>query len=100
MKSMKIKKLIMYLISLLILVAIVIFTLNVVQGKISDINTLIIFGVSFIFVMTTLGSAIVFFFKDKIEERLNKVFLGFASGVMIAASVWSLILPAIEHQKI
>lgn len=99
MKSMKIKNVIMYLISLLILAAIVIFTLNVVQGRISDINTLIIFGVSFIFVMTTLGSAIVFFFKDKIEERLNKVFLGFASGVMIAASVWSLILPAIEQSK-
>ena len=45
---------------------------------------------------TTLGSAMVFILKDKINLRLQKVLLGFASGVMIAASIWSLLQPAIE----
>ena len=40
---------------------------------------------------TTLGSAMVFILKDKINPRLQKVLLGFASGVMIAASIWSLL---------
>lgn len=56
-----------------------------------------IIGISFVFLMTTIGSAIVFFFKNKISEKLNSIFLGFASGIMIAASIWSLILPAIEQ---
>lgn len=63
-------------------------------------NTLIaVLGISFIFLMTTLGSAIVFLFKKKISDRLNSIFLGFASGLMIAASVWSLIVPAIEQAE-
>ena len=45
---------------------------------------------------TTLGSAMVFILNDKINPRLQKVLLGFASGVMIAASIWSLLQPAIE----
>ena len=45
---------------------------------------------------TTLGSAMVFILRDKINERLQKVLLGFASGVMIAASIWSLLQPAID----
>ena len=45
---------------------------------------------------TTLGSAMVFFLKDKINPKLQKVLLGFASGVMIAASIWSLLEPAIN----
>lgn len=45
---------------------------------------------------TTLGSAMVFLMKDKMNRKLEKLLLGFASGVMIAASVWSLILPSIE----
>ena len=45
---------------------------------------------------TTLGSAMVFILKDKINPKLQKVLLGFASGVMIAASIWSLLQPAIE----
>ena len=48
------------------------------------------------FLGTALGSAMVFFMKDKINDRLEKFLLGFASGVMIAASVWSLIIPSIE----
>lgn len=45
---------------------------------------------------TTLGSAMVFFLKKEINPKLQKVLLGFASGVMIAASIWSLMQPAIN----
>lgn len=63
-------------------------------------NTLItILGICFIFLMTTLGSTLVYFFKDKPSGKLNTMFLGFASGIMIAASVWSLLLPAIEMSE-
>ena len=44
---------------------------------------------------TMLGSAMVFLLKDKINPELQKILLGFASGVMIAASIWSLLEPAI-----
>ncbi len=53
-----------------------------------------VFGFVFIFIMTTLGSAVVYFFKKEIPEKINALFLGFASVVMLAASVWSLLLPA------
>ena len=45
---------------------------------------------------TTFGSAMVFFLKDNINPKLQKILLGFASGVMIAASIWSLLEPAID----
>jgi ZIP family zinc transporter len=45
---------------------------------------------------TTLGSAMVFFMKDKLNPKLEKILLGFASGVMMAASIWSLLIPAID----
>ena len=45
------------------------------------------------FIGTTLGAACVFFLKDKINPKLEKALLGFAGGVMIAASIWSLIIP-------
>jgi len=45
---------------------------------------------------TMLGSAFVFFMKKEIPPRLEKTLLGFASGVMVAASVWSLLIPSIE----
>ena len=48
------------------------------------------------FLGTLLGSAMVFIFKDQMNERLEKLLLGFASGVMIAASIWSLIIPSLE----
>ena len=48
------------------------------------------------FLGTALGSAFVFFMKRDMPAMLQKVLLGFASGVMVAASVWSLIIPAIE----
>lgn len=48
------------------------------------------------FIGTTLGSAMVFLLKKEMNEKLQKILLGFAAGVMIAASIWSLIQPAIE----
>ncbi|MEG0178669.1 MAG: ZIP family metal transporter [Oscillospiraceae bacterium] len=53
-------------------------------------------GTAFTFAMTALGAAVVFFFKGEIKPAFQRVFLGFAAGVMIAASVWSLLIPAIE----
>ena len=46
--------------------------------------------------MTMLGSAFVFFMKDEMPVRLQMTLLGFASGVMVAASVWSLLIPSME----
>lgn len=60
----------------------------------------VIFGVCFIFLMTTLGSAVVFFFKKDLNKKFRQLFLGFASGVMIAASIWSLLIPALEDNSI
>ena len=47
---------------------------------------------------TMLGAAFVFFMRDEMSPRLQKSLLGFASGVMVAASVWSLLLPAMEME--
>lgn len=51
------------------------------------------------FAGTTLGAAMVFFMRNKMNKLVEKLLLGFASGVMIAASIWSLILPAIEMSE-
>ena len=48
---------------------------------------------------TVLGSGMVIFMKDKMDQRVEKALLGFASGVMIAASIWSLLLPSIEMSE-
>ena len=48
------------------------------------------------FVGTIIGSGLVFFMKNKMNSKVQKVLLGFAAGVMIAASIWSLIMPAIN----
>ena len=56
-------------------------------------------GTGFTFLMTTLGAAIVFLFKKQNTGNTQKIFLGFAAGVMIAASVWSRLIPAIEEAE-
>jgi len=56
-------------------------------------------GVGLAFSMTCLGAAIVFFFRKPAPERFQQIFLGLAAGVMIAASIWSLLIPAIEEAK-
>ena len=53
-------------------------------------------GVLIPFIGTAAGSAMVFFMKKTMSAGLEKALLGFASGVMIAASVWSLLIPAME----
>ena len=53
-------------------------------------------GTGFTFLMTTLGAAMVFFFAGEPRPHFQKALLGFAAGVMTAASVWSLLLPAIN----
>ena len=53
-------------------------------------------GTGFTCLATVLGAAMVFFFKKDLSHTTQKVFLGFAAGVMIAASVWSLLIPAME----
>lgn len=53
-------------------------------------------GIAIPFLGTTLGAAMVFFLRGELRAWLQKALLGFASGVMIAASVWSLLIPAIE----
>jgi ZIP family zinc transporter len=56
----------------------------------------VLLGLSIPFAGTVLGAAAVFLFRGEMNPRVQKCFLGFASGVMIAASVWSLLIPAIE----
>lgn len=46
---------------------------------------------------TVLGAAMVFFFRRELSAMTQKLFLGFAAGVMVAASVWSLLIPAMEQ---
>ncbi len=51
------------------------------------------------FLGTTLGAACVFFMKDQLNHGIQKALLGFASGVMVAASVWSLLIPSIDMSQ-
>lgn len=60
---------------------------------------LALIGTGITFLATILGAATVFLFKDKINPAFQKGFLGFAAGVMIAASIWSLLMPAMEMAK-
>lgn len=56
-------------------------------------------GILIPFIGTTLGAGCVLFFKQKIKPTLEKPLLGFSAGVMVAASVWSLLIPSIEQSK-
>lgn len=58
-----------------------------------------VLGILIPFVGTTLGSACVFLMKDKLQPVVQKGLLGFASGVMVAASVWSLLIPAMDMSE-
>ena len=59
-------------------------------------TTAILIGLLIPLLGTMLGASFVFFMKRDMPDRLQKALLGFASGVMVAASVWSLLIPAIE----
>ena len=56
-------------------------------------------GTGFTALMTAAGAAVVFLFRKKNSGSLHRIMLGFAAGVMIAASMWSLLIPAIEKAQ-
>lgn len=56
-------------------------------------------GIMIPFVGTVLGSACVFFMKGSMNRSLQRALTGFAAGVMVAASVWSLLIPAMNHAE-
>lgn len=62
-------------------------------------NLDVFFGLAVPFLGTSIGAAAVFFMKRELSENLSRALTGFAAGVMVAASVWSLILPAIEQSQ-
>lgn len=59
----------------------------------------IILGIFIPFIGTIIGTSIVFFMKNTLNKALEKMLLGLASGVMIAASIWSLLMPSFEMAK-
>ena len=59
----------------------------------------ILVGLLIPFIGTTLGSCMVFLMKNKINYKLEKILLGFAAGVMVAASIWSLLIPSIDMSQ-
>lgn len=59
----------------------------------------LILGVLIPFFGTSLGAFLVFFLKDKFNQKINKIMLGFAGGVMMASSVWSLIIPSVNQSE-
>ncbi len=62
-------------------------------------NMSILIGILIPFVGTSLGAACVFLLKKEMNDTLQKIMLGFAAGVMVAASVWSLLIPAMEMSE-
>ena len=56
-------------------------------------------GIMFPFLGTTLGAACVFFMKKSLGDLVQRSLAGFAAGVMVAASIWSLLIPAIEQSE-
>lgn len=59
----------------------------------------LLLGLLIPFLGTTIGSSMVFLMKDKMNKKVEKILLGFASGVMIAASIWSLLIPSMDMAK-
>ena len=59
----------------------------------------IVLGILIPFIGTIIGTSMVFFMKNTLNKLLEKILLGIASGVMIAASIWSLIMPSLEMAK-
>ena len=62
-------------------------------------TTVSFIALGIIFLATTLGSSFVFFFRHGLSDKANNMILGFAGGIMIAASFFGLILPSIEESK-
>ena len=64
-----------------------------------NINIEVLLGLIIPFIGTALGAACVFFMKKQLSPTVSKILTGFAAGAMTAASVWSLIIPAIEQSE-
>lgn len=60
-------------------------------------TTEILCGITIPFIGTTLGAACVFFMKNAMSDKVQRILTGFAAGVMVAASVWSLLIPSLEQ---
>ena len=59
----------------------------------------VFYGILIPFLGTSLGAACVFFMKHDMSERLSRILTGFAAGVMVAASIWRLLIPAMEQSE-
>lgn len=62
-------------------------------------NSYVLFGLMVPFVGTALGAMTVLFMKNEMSQKLQRVLTAFAAGVMISASFWSLLIPAVEQAK-
>ena len=60
-------------------------------------NWSVFYGILIPFLGTSFGAACVFFMKKEMGDRLQRMLTGFAAGVMVAASIWSLLIPAMEQ---
>lgn len=58
-----------------------------------------VFSICFLFFTSALGAAFVYCFSTRLSQKFHALFFGFTAGVMIAASVWSLLLPALEQAQ-
>lgn len=56
-------------------------------------------GILIPFLGTTLGASCVFFMKKSLSNLIQRSLAGFAAGVMVAASIWSLLIPSIEQSE-
>ena len=59
----------------------------------------VFYGILIPFLGTSLGAACVFFMKHDMSERLSRILTGFVAGVMVAASIWSLLIPAMDQSE-
>ena len=62
-------------------------------------NINVFYGILIPFIGTSAGAACVFFMKKDLNEQIQRSLTGFAAGVMVAASIWSLLIPAIEQSS-
>ena len=65
----------------------------------SDLHMSMAAGIFIPFLGTALGSACVFFMKKELGDKIQRILTGFAAGVMVAASIWSLLIPAMEQSE-
>lgn len=62
-------------------------------------QTEVLWGILIPFLGTAFGAACVFFMKNTLSDRVQRALTGFAAGVMVAASVWSLLIPALDQPE-